>query len=84
MNEKIGRNDPCFCGSGKKYKNCCIGKPISKPLPFKATLLSQPKQIDLMTRTFGDYIHAAEQSEAPPLPKENEIVEEKECEEKSS
>lgn len=21
---KIGRNDPCFCGSGKKYKNCCI------------------------------------------------------------
>ncbi|MBP1995773.1 hypothetical protein J2Z66_007415 [Paenibacillus eucommiae] len=21
--EKIGRNDPCTCGSGKKYKNCC-------------------------------------------------------------
>ncbi len=20
---KIGRNDPCFCGSGKKFKNCC-------------------------------------------------------------
>jgi hypothetical protein len=20
---KIGRNDPCFCGSGKKYKQCC-------------------------------------------------------------
>ena len=20
---KIGRNDPCPCGSGKKYKNCC-------------------------------------------------------------
>jgi preprotein translocase subunit SecA len=20
--EKIGRNDPCPCGSGKKYKNC--------------------------------------------------------------
>ena len=24
--EKIGRNDPCPCGSGKKYKNCCMGK----------------------------------------------------------
>lgn len=24
---KIGRNDPCFCGSGKKYKKCCIDKP---------------------------------------------------------
>ena len=21
---KIGRNDPCACGSGKKYKNCCL------------------------------------------------------------
>ena len=24
--EKIGRNDPCPCGSGKKYKHCCLGK----------------------------------------------------------
>lgn len=23
---KIGRNDPCPCGSGKKYKNCCLLK----------------------------------------------------------
>lgn len=23
---KIGRNDPCPCGSGKKYKNCCGGR----------------------------------------------------------
>jgi uncharacterized protein YecA (UPF0149 family) len=23
--EKIGRNDPCPCGSGKKYKKCCWG-----------------------------------------------------------
>jgi len=21
--DKVGRNDPCPCGSGKKYKNCC-------------------------------------------------------------
>lgn len=25
--EKIGRNDPCPCGSGKKYKFCCMNKP---------------------------------------------------------
>lgn len=24
MKRKIGRNEPCFCGSGKKYKNCCL------------------------------------------------------------
>lgn len=23
---KIGRNDPCHCGSGKKYKKCCLEK----------------------------------------------------------
>ncbi len=23
---KVGRNDPCPCGSGKKYKNCCMRK----------------------------------------------------------
>lgn len=23
---KVGRNDPCPCGSGKKYKNCCMKK----------------------------------------------------------
>jgi mRNA-degrading endonuclease RelE of RelBE toxin-antitoxin system/tRNA-dihydrouridine synthase len=23
---KIGRNEPCPCGSGKKYKKCCLGK----------------------------------------------------------
>lgn len=23
---KIGRNDPCPCGSGKKYKKCCMGE----------------------------------------------------------
>ena len=24
MASKINRNDPCPCGSGKKYKNCCM------------------------------------------------------------
>jgi tetratricopeptide (TPR) repeat protein len=24
--EKIGRNDPCPCGSGRKYKKCCLNK----------------------------------------------------------
>ncbi|MFZ5642933.1 MAG: SEC-C metal-binding domain-containing protein [Bacillota bacterium] len=24
LKEKVGRNDPCPCGSGKKYKRCCL------------------------------------------------------------
>ena len=26
MNDKVGRNDPCPCGSGLKYKKCCLLK----------------------------------------------------------
>jgi uncharacterized protein len=25
--ENAARNDPCPCGSGRKYKHCCLGKP---------------------------------------------------------
>ena len=28
--KRIGRNDLCPCGSGKKYKNCCLGKQDQK------------------------------------------------------
>jgi hypothetical protein len=28
---RIGRNEPCPCGSGKKYKNCCYGKDLEQP-----------------------------------------------------
>ncbi len=27
---KVGRNDPCPCGSGKKYKNCCMNKDLEE------------------------------------------------------
>jgi len=27
--KKIGRNEPCLCGSGKKYKKCCINKELT-------------------------------------------------------
>lgn len=32
---KIGRNDPCPCGSGKKYKQCHIGRPLPPASPPK-------------------------------------------------
>ncbi len=45
---KIGRNDPCLCGSGKKYKKCCLYK-TSSPVAS----LSWRK----MRRTEGELIH---------------------------
>jgi hypothetical protein len=29
---KLGRNEPCPCGSGKKYKRCCQGALVAQPL----------------------------------------------------
>ena len=30
---KIGRNERCPCGSGKKYKHCCARTPVAAPQP---------------------------------------------------
>ena len=52
MVQKPGRNDPCPCGSGKKYKKCCLHKdadntlkhPTSPPTYHKPpkSLVAQP------------------------------------------
>ena len=33
---KIGRNDPCPCGSGRKYKHCCLPSDEAAHAPFRA------------------------------------------------
>ncbi len=39
MGKKIGRNNPCPCGSGKKYKKCCLNKDeqarLANPVHFR-------------------------------------------------
>jgi SEC-C motif-containing protein len=30
---KTGRNEPCWCGSGRKFKTCHLGRPVLAPLP---------------------------------------------------
>lgn len=37
LRPKIGRNDLCYCGSGKKYKNCCMKK-VQEELLIKESL----------------------------------------------
>lgn len=62
MNQKIGRNDPCPCGSGKKYKSCCQAKAASgsgsslKNRKLTAKWLNAPAGPDLIERTFGQAI----------------------------
>ena len=62
MSEKIGRNDPCTCGSGKKYKNCCLNKTTIglKGHKITAKWLNKPQGPNLIERTFGEAISSAE------------------------
>lgn len=45
---KIGRNQPCPCGSGKKYKKCCLGtsKPETRPAVAPVPLIHPPPAYD--------------------------------------
>ncbi|MEM8628548.1 MAG: SEC-C metal-binding domain-containing protein [Chlamydiota bacterium] len=50
MKKKIGRNDPCPCGSNKKFKKCCEKNMLGKK--FLATKITgmQPQPV---ARYFG-------------------------------
>lgn len=41
--KKIGRNDPCPCGSGKKYKYCCLNKPPTLGIKVKEEIKIEDK-----------------------------------------
>ncbi len=46
--DKVGRNDPCPCGSGKKYKKCCEIK-SNAPKKIQAQIIS-PERISSSTQ----------------------------------
>lgn len=86
MPEKsVGRNDPCPCGSGKKYKKCCLGKDQRPPSPQASTAISPFEalaqarkeyfeegwdKLDEISNGAVDAIHAKRFDEAEQLCKE--------------
>lgn len=42
MSQRIGRNDPCWCGSGKKYKHCHMREDKAKAKPKASTPVPRP------------------------------------------
>ncbi|MFI2856557.1 SEC-C metal-binding domain-containing protein [Paenibacillus sp. JSM ZJ436] len=60
--EKIGRNDACHCGSGKKYKKCCMEKDrrsggprrhVEPSQEEKLAMLNAPSSLDELTARIG-------------------------------
>ena len=56
---EIGRNDPCPCGSGKKYKKCCLNKPAETARPVEVPASRNGSGDDgehaIITRCPGNY-----------------------------
>jgi hypothetical protein len=48
--EKTGRNDPCPCGSGKKFKKCCESKVTKKSLGSAQVLSGANKMSSFFQR----------------------------------
>jgi len=48
----LGRNQPCWCGSGRKFKQCHLGKPAQVPLPDRVGWLCR-KSVSYLLRRGG-------------------------------
>ncbi len=54
MNTKQKVNDKCFCGSGKKYKKCCINKPNYNVIPTHTYLPPQTLTQSIIRHTLDE------------------------------
>jgi len=55
---KIGRNDPCPCGSGKKYKKCCLNRGAEEGVPNPAEEIMAEIREELEGRQFSSLAEA--------------------------
>lgn len=56
-----GRNDPCYCGSGRKYKQCCLAKDDARASAARADAASEDADQP-----------AAEVAAVPPRPQKHQ------------
>ena len=63
---KIGRNAPCLCGSGKKYKKCCLSTQQEKKISSvkKQRLIPVFTDLDQLSNSVVDLIEQKKLDEA--------------------
>ena len=73
---KVGRNDPCPCGSGKKYKKCCLSKDEASARQAAKGLAETVRALEVnppnFPRQFADFPELPELPEPKPLSPEDE------------
>lgn len=70
---KIGRNDPCPCGSGKKYKHCCLERDRAaerEPAIAELAAWQEAQALDAASNTVVDLVHAGRLDEAEQAARE--------------
>jgi hypothetical protein len=60
--QKIGRNEPCPCGSGKKYKKCCLAKEQENTIRQRDEATVARSALEWLSATFPDGIRTAVQT----------------------
>jgi len=60
--QKIGRNEPCPCGSGKKYKKCCLAKEQGKAIRLRDESTVAKTALDWLGSQFPDGVRTAVQT----------------------
>ena len=59
---KIGRNDPCLCGSGLKYKRCCLPRETAAAAPVE--IVGEDDELDEASNRPIELIDAGRLDEA--------------------
>ena len=69
---KIGRNTPCPCGSGKKYKKCCLSTQQKKRTPSvkKQRFIPVYTELDQLSNSVVDLINENKLDEAEAVSRE--------------
>jgi hypothetical protein len=75
MKKKIGRNDPCPCGSGKKFKKCCESTMLGGK--FKAAQVDSTSSTEIhktagLTSLFKASLSQTPKKPAPETPNSEE------------
>jgi hypothetical protein len=62
-----GRNEPCYCGSGRKYKHCCLAKDEKKAAAARAKAAKAEAEAPAPVEAEGEAAAAAA-PKRPPKP----------------
>ena len=53
-NIKINNSEPCLCGSGQKFKDCCKSKMFTSSTKYSEDILNNPKRVNAILQKMMD------------------------------